>query len=110
MDIKSLVINKLFSDDNVLRNEIVTKLENYKYVDDMSDLYYGTYIRWITVDNVLTIGAVFCEFKIKDNGVRCVCKNVKTGNYFSFPMENVVAIFQKMTKRDILIEFYNENI
>lgn len=105
MDIKSIVLSNLFPDENE-RTDIANKLENYKYVDDMSDLYYGTYIRWITADGNLAIGAVFCDFNIRDDGVRCNCKNIKTGRYFSFPMESVRAIFQKMTKRDLLIQLY----
>jgi hypothetical protein len=27
------------------------KLENYKYVDEMNDLKYGSYIRWIPIEN-----------------------------------------------------------
>ena len=30
---------------------ILKKLNNYKYVDEMSDLKYGTYIRWIPIEN-----------------------------------------------------------
>ena len=52
---------------------ILKKLKEYKYVDEMNDLKYGTYLRWIPLNNPenihLTKGAVFCELKITDNGV-----------------------------------------
>ena len=59
--------------------EIMRKLNEYKYVDEMDDLKYGTYIRWIHIENPeklhLTQGALFCSFKITDDGVFIICKN-----------------------------------
>ena len=60
--------------------EIFTKLKDYKYVDEMSDLKYGTYIRWIPLEDptdiYLTKGALFCEMRITDNGL---CSGTMTG-------------------------------
>ena len=62
---------------------IYNKLKDYKYIDEMSDLKYGMFLRWIPIENpeniYLTQGSLFCEKKIKDEGVFCVCKN------FGFP-------------------------
>ena len=59
--------------------EIMNKLNEYKYVDEMNELKYGAYIRWIPIEDpkniYLTKGALFCEMKITDDGVFCVCKN-----------------------------------
>ena len=73
---------KIIKELQLPRNEtldILKKLNDYKYVDEMNDLKYGTYIRWIPINNpniiVLTKGAVFCEMKITDDGVFLVCKN-----------------------------------
>jgi hypothetical protein len=58
--------------------ELCKKLRDYKYVDEMDDLKYGTYIRWIPIEDPTDIqlskGAIFCEMKITDDGVYCVCK------------------------------------
>ena len=58
---------------------VLKKLDNYKYIDEMNDLKYGTYIRWIPIDDVKSInllkGAIFCEMKITDDGVFLICKN-----------------------------------
>ena len=58
--------------------DILSKLRDYKYVDEMSDLKYGTYIRWIPIEDPnninLTKGALFCEMKITEEGVFCICK------------------------------------
>ena len=53
--------------------DIFNKLKDYKYVDEMNDLKYGTFIRWIPIENpdniYLTKGALFCEMKITDDGI-----------------------------------------
>ena len=59
--------------------ELLKKLKDYKYIDEMNELKYGAYIRWIPIEDptniMLTKGALFCEMKITDDGVFCVCKN-----------------------------------
>ena len=47
--------------------DLLNKLKDYKYVDEMNDLKYGTYIRWIPIEDpnniYLTKGSLFCEMK-----------------------------------------------
>ena len=89
------------------RNEtldILKKLKEYKYVDEMNDLKYGTYLRWIPIsdpENIhLTKGAVFCELKITDNGVSCICKNYGfKSKHFKIEMDKNL-IFQKLTTQE----------
>lgn len=87
--------------------DLLTKLNDYKYVDEMNELKYGSYIRWIPIedpDNVhLTQGALFCEMKITDNGVFCVCKNYgyKT-RHFQISMDKNL-IFQKLTNQELIL-------
>jgi len=87
--------------------EIMKKIKNYKYVDEMSDLKYGTYIRWIPIENPTEInlkkGAIFCEMKIKDDGVFLVCKNF--GYYpkcFQLSMDKNL-LFQKLTDQELIL-------
>ena len=70
----------------------------------MSDLKYGTYIRWIPVENPdeidLKKGALFCEMKITDKGVFCVCKNHGFNTrHFQISMDKTL-IFQKLTTQE----------
>ena len=48
--------------------DLLKKLKEYKYVDEMNELKYGTYIRWIPIEKPdkinLTKGALFCEMKM----------------------------------------------
>jgi hypothetical protein len=87
--------------------DIMKKLNDYKYVDEMSDLKYGTYIRWIPINNpniiVLTKGAVFCEMKITDDGVFLVCKNYGySSKHFQLKMDTNL-IFQKLTTQEQIL-------
>ena len=87
--------------------ELLNKLKDYKYVDEMNELKYGTYIRWIPIENpdniYLTKGGLFCVMKITDDGVFCVCKNYgfKT-RYFQISMDKNL-IFQKLTQQELVL-------
>jgi hypothetical protein len=87
--------------------EIMRKIKDYKYVDELNDLKYGTYIRWIPIqdpdDIYITKGALFCETKIKDDGVYLICKNYGFSNkHFQIKLdENLV--FQKLTCQELVL-------
>lgn len=87
--------------------DIFNKLRDYKYVDEMNDLKYGTFIRWIPIEDPtnihLTKGALFCEMKIKDDGVFCICKNFGfPGRHFQISMDKNL-IFQKLTDQELVL-------
>ena len=87
--------------------ELLKKLKEYKYVDEMNDLKYGTYIRWIPLSNPeyidLKKGAIFCEINITDDGVQLICKNFGyKSKYFQIKLdENLV--FQKLTEQELVL-------
>jgi hypothetical protein len=87
--------------------EILKKLKDYKYVDEMNELKYGAYIRWIPIEDptniYLTQGALFCEMKITDNGVFCVCKNYGfKSRHFNISMDKNL-IFQRLTDQELVL-------
>ena len=87
--------------------EMYNKLKDYKYVDEMNDLKYGTYVRWIPIEDPnnihLTKGALFCEMKITDDGVFCVCKNFGyPSRHFQISMDKNL-IFQKLTDQEMVL-------
>ena len=93
------------SEDDTL--ELLDKLNEYKYVDEMNDLKYGAYIRWITIEDpeniTLTKGGLFCEMKITNNGVFCVCKNYGFNTrHFQISMDKTL-IFQKLTNQELVL-------
>jgi hypothetical protein len=78
------------------------KLKNYRYVDEMPDVQFGSYIRWISLKNPtsikLTNGGIICDIQVKDNGIHIVCRN-NMHRFFQLLMsENL--IFQKLTEQE----------
>ena len=87
--------------------DIMNKLREYKYVDEMNELKYGAYIRWIPIEDPtnihLTKGALFCEMKITDDGVFCVCKNYGySQRHFQLSMDKNL-IFQRLTDQELVL-------
>jgi sulfite reductase beta subunit-like hemoprotein len=86
---------------------IFNKLKDYKYVDEMNELKYGSFIRWIPIDDptniYLTKGALFCEMKITDESVFCLCKNFGyPSRHFRISMDKNL-IFQKLTDQELVL-------
>jgi hypothetical protein len=87
--------------------EILKKLKDYKYVDEMNELKYGSYIRWIPIEDptniYLTKGGLFCEMKITDDGVFCICKNYGfNSRHFQISMDKNL-IFQRLTDQELVL-------
>ena len=87
--------------------DIFNKLKYYKYVDEMSDLKYGTFLRWIHIEDPTNIhlkkGAIFCEIKITDEGTYCVCKNFGySQRHFQISIDKNL-IFQKLTDQELVL-------
>ena len=87
--------------------ELFEKLKSYKYVDEMNELKYGAYIRWIPIEDPTNIslskGALFCEMKITNDGVFCICKNFGfTTRHFQISMDKTL-IFQKLTDQELVL-------
>jgi hypothetical protein len=87
--------------------EIMNKLKYYKYVDEINELKYGSYIRWIPIEepnNIhLTKGSLFCEVKITDDGVFLICKNYGFKcNHFQISMDKNL-IFQRLTDQELVL-------
>jgi len=81
------------------------KLKGYRYIDEISDLKYGSYIKWIPIIDPgnlpLHYCGIICDIKITDNGVIIVCKNFMHRHY-TFKMDESL-IFQKLTSQEQII-------
>ena len=101
---------KILKELQLPRNEtidLMKKLKDYKYVDEMKDLKYGTYLRWIPIDDPenihLTKGALFCEMKVKEDGVYITCKNYGFNRkHFQIKLDENL-IFQKLTEQELVL-------
>uniref|UniRef100_A0A6C0IT03 Uncharacterized protein n=1 Tax=viral metagenome TaxID=1070528 RepID=A0A6C0IT03_9ZZZZ len=78
------------------------KLKGYRYIDEINELRYGAYIRWIPITDPtylpLHYSGMICDIKITDNGVLIVCKNFMHRHY-TFKMDECL-LFQKLTQQE----------
>jgi len=81
------------------------KLKGYKYVDELNELKYGSFIKWIPIidPNYLPLHycGIICEIKIIDDGVLITCKNFMHRHY-TFKMDECL-IFQKLSTQELII-------
>jgi hypothetical protein len=81
------------------------KLKGYRYIDEINDLKYGGFIKWIPIidPNYLPLHycGIICEIKIIDDGVLIKCKNFMH-RYYTFKMDECL-IFQKLTTQEQII-------
>ena len=82
--------------------EFHKKLQHYRYVDDLTDIQYGRYIRWINLTNptkiVLTRGGIIIDIKILQTGIHLVCKN-NMNTIFQIKIDENM-IFQKLSEQE----------
>jgi len=97
-----LIKNKILKDLGIsseLFYKLQKQLDDYRYVDEVPDLQYGSYIRWISLKNPeilkLTTGGFICQIKVHDDGIHITCRN-RMNMFFQIRLwENL--IFQKFT-------------
>jgi len=95
------IIHNLALDDQTIDN-IIDKLKGYRYVDDMSTLHSGAYIRWICLKNpnsiTLSRGALLCDIKFNDTGSSLVCKGFRN-RHFQINFDECL-IFQRLNDQE----------
>jgi hypothetical protein len=102
--IKNDILQKLHFKPNIIKL-LLKKLKNYRFVDDLNDIHFGRYIRWINIkkyDNLkLTNGGIICDIKMVNDGILITCKN-NINKLFSIKMDENL-IFQKLNDDEILL-------
>jgi hypothetical protein len=98
------ILKELHLDRQVLI-DYFKKLKGYRYVDELNDLKYGGFIRWIPLTDPtylpLNQCGIICDIKIADDGVHIVCKNFMHRHY-RFKMDECL-IFQKLSSQEMVI-------
>ena len=100
---KKDILQKLnLSTENLKDN--LKKLKEYRYINNINDLNYGSFIRCINlkkVDNIkLTNGGYVCDIKV-NNGIELLCRN-NYNNFFQIRFDENL-IFQKLTDQEKII-------
>jgi hypothetical protein len=90
---------------NKTNQELLNKLKHYRYVDELPDMKYGSYIRWINLRDPanlrLTNGGIVCEMKVGINGMIVVCRN-RTNRCFQVNMTESL-IFRKLSDQELVL-------
>ena len=85
--------------------EIHSKLKEYRYVEEVNDINYGSYIRWINLKDPdirkLENGGVICDIKILNDGVQVLCKNFRN-RMMQIKLDECL-MFQKLTSQENII-------
>jgi hypothetical protein len=98
------ILKELHLDINTTRS-FLKKIVGYRYIDELDELKYGAFIRWIPIIDptniILTHTGMICDVKIVDNGVLVVCKNFRHKHY-TFKMDECL-IFQKLNSQELIL-------
>ena len=99
--IKNNVLQKLLLEKNELKlyNKLLT---NYRYVDEIDELRYGSYIRWFNLNKPKSLkllnGGFIVDIKNNNGNIIILCKN-GLNKFFNLKMSESF-IFQKNTRQD----------
>ena len=78
------------------------KLNGYRYIDDIQDVKYGSFIKWIPIQDPsylpLNVGGIVCEIKITNDGMALICKNFMH-RYYQINMDESL-VFQKLSNQE----------
>ena len=104
------IINELDSTKKY-KGELLKKLNNYRYIDEIPELHIGTHIRWIKLneDNqyYLTNGAILVDILFEDETILLLKNNFN--KFFKIYLSHNL-IFQKLTNQEIIILYALDNI
>lgn len=102
-DINNNILQKLQLSRDELKS-LHKKLKDYRYIDNIDDINFGCYIRWINLKDIenlaLTTGGFICDIKV-NNGVDLICKN-RYNHHFQLKFDENL-IFQKITHQEHII-------
>lgn len=102
--IKNDILQQLGLPNSVLK-KFHKSLKEYRFIDEIPDLEFGRYIRWINLKDEknikLQVGGVICDIKVSDDGIILVCKNFMH-KYYQINM-NEILVFQKLTDQEKII-------
>ena len=100
--------NDLLQQLNLPREDLIKlqkQLKMYRCVNNMEDLRFGSYVRWISLKNPeiikLTNGGIVCDIKVVNGDIHIKCKN-KMNMLFQAKMSEIL-LFQKLSEQEEVI-------
>ena len=84
---------------------VMEKLDGYRYVDEIHELFRGKYIRWIRHNNkktfTLTNGGMVMDIKFLEEGIQILCRN-GANRFIQYKYDQCLT-FQKLTDEEWLL-------
>lgn len=85
--------------------EFHKKLKQYRYCENLDDIQYGGFIRWISLKNPnnikLTNGGIICDIKNSNNKPLFLLKN-NMNRFFQINFDECL-VFQKLSRQESII-------
>jgi hypothetical protein len=103
-NILSNEIEKVLIKNDIPLQNITEKLDGYRYVDEIHELFRGKHIRWIRLNNkvpLLTNGGIVMDIKFLDEGIQILCRN-GTNRFIQYKFDECLT-FQKLTDEEWLL-------
>lgn len=106
----------VLNDLQLLKNEedeIMDKLSDYIYIDEIPEFKEGCYIRWINLkdpENLkLSSGSTICDIELREGGTYIICKNVYGRRKVCFQIKmDEHFVFRKLTDQEkVLLSVMN---
>lgn len=108
---KNDILQKLGVKGNTLI-DLHRRLKDYRYVDNLDQLNYGAYVRWINIkdpnDVYITTGGVVYDMKANNDTVLISCRSMY-GKIYKFDF-NSCLVFQKLSKQERVILIAMDNL
>lgn len=84
-------------------NSCISKLNEYRLIENICHLHKGKYIRWIRLNQekpILTNGGIVMDVKFLDNGIHVLCKS--KFKFIQYKFDECLT-FQKLNEDELMI-------
>lgn len=95
-------IENILKFNKIEPREFMEKLDGYRYVDEIHELFRGKYIRWIRKKtHKITNGGMLMDIKFLEEGVQILCRN-SANRFIQFKLDDCL-VFQKLTDEEWML-------
>lgn len=103
---KNNMLQRLMLDKDEIKhyNKLLT---NYRYIDEIDELKYGSYIRWFNINKSTTLkllnGGFIIDIITKKDDIIILCKN-GLNRLFNLKMNECIIFQKNTTQEEVLIK------
>jgi len=103
---KNNILQRLMFDKDEMKhyNKLLT---NYRYIDEIDELKYGSYIRWFNINKNTTLkllnGGFIIDITTKKDDIIILCKN-GLNRLFNLKMNECIIFQKNTTQEEVLIK------